>query len=605
MVRKITVQPVSMDMEERSMCLKFEENKEWFEAILSDDNNTVEYMLQNCEIKQKEKYLNGYFEFVKNNLPVKNCACELDKSENFTFSHCWLMAVAFGSGNVVETFIRYGYNVLTTDGNGRNAIHCLIYICFMRKDCENEMLETLKLIAKNVSSSIMNDLLLQEDQDGLRPLEYALHLGVSSVALQIFSFVSVYTAKKQYHGTSITWWIDITQYEKSGGRMYRSPLLLFVMYDRTNIDDKNFKDLFFSPLTQQWMVAKYKALRVFILLWFLSRFIFMLLCWVVDSTLLVMEEEYFYNLNETSINLTQGTCTQDKFGSFISRRVVYIFIFYLYTQCVVQLVYDTIEHYTLFFRPELRWMGRTPLGRKNSIVHIMFYRISQTLLYITIILFLTLRLLRLHLDYKLPPNFDAFASIWVTFWLTWSILQFVQLLPGVGHFVVALQRLLANLLSYITVFAFFTFVFAEMFFRIVNDNHIECVKQFDFHSGTYIYSTFLVLIHMFDFRTIETEHRVTLYLLPVTYVFMASIMFINFLIALFSSTVTWVNSHKDLILNVQRLSMLIILEHRLSYVNLVNRYFEKYLSRFFVEKNGKLYLLTTESDIEVHYDGYH
>ena len=602
MVRKITVQPVSMDTEETSMCLKVEENKEWLEAILSDDKNAVEYTLQNCEVKQKEKYLNGYFEFVKNNLPVKNCACELDKSEQFTFSHCWLMAVAFGSGSVVESFIHHGCNVLTTDGNGRNAIHCIIYMCFMRTDYENEMLKTLQLIARNVSSSIMSDLLLQEDRDGLRPLEYALHLGVSSVALQIFSFVSVHTAEKQYHGTSITWSIDITQYEISGGRMYRSPLLLFVMYDRTNIDDKNFKNLFFSSVTQQWMVAKYKALRVFILLWFLSRFIFMLLYWAVDATLLIMEEEYFHNLNGTSTNLTQGTCTQDKFSSFISRRVVYIFIIYLYIHCVVQLVYDTIEHYTLFFRAEHRWIGRTPRGRKNSIVHVLFYRISQTLLYITVIMGLTFRLLRLHLNYELPPNFDAFALILITFWLTWSMLQFVQLLPGVGHFVVALQRLLANLLSYITVFALFTFVFAEMFFRIVNINHTECAKQFDFHSGTYIYSTFLVLIHMFDFRTIETEDRVTLYLLHITYVFMASIMFINFLIALFSSTVTWVNSHKDLILNVQSLSMFIILEHRLSYVNLVNRYFKKYQSQFFVEENGKLYLRMTESDVEAHYD---
>ena len=603
MVTKTKVQPLSVHKDKTSMCLKVEQNKEWLDAILSDDKNTIELTLKNCEEEQKDKYLNGYFEFTKNNLPVKNCACELDKSGKFTFSHCWLMAVAFGSGGVAESFIRHGCNVLTIDDNGRNAIHCLIYICFMRRDCEKEMLKMLQLIVKNIPSSVMNDLLLQEDQDRLRPLEYALHLGVSSVVLQIFSFVSVHTTKKQYHGTSITWWIDITEYEKSGERMYRSPLLLFAMYDRANIDDKSFKDLFFSPVTQKWMVAKYKALRVFLLLWFLSRVLFMFSCWVVDSTLSIMEEEYFRNLNDTEINYTQGICAQDKFGSVISRRAVYyIFIMYLYVHCVVQLVYDTVEHYTLFFRAELRWMGRTPRGRKNSIVHVLFYRVSQTLLYFTVIISLTLRLLRLHLDYEIPPNFDAIVTILMTFWLTWSILQFVQLLPGVGHFMVALQRLLANLLSCTAVFTMFNVVFAELFFRIVNENHIECVKQFNFRSGTYLYSTFLILIHMFDFRTIETEDRLTLYILHIVYVFMASIMLINFLIALFSSTVTWVNGHKDLILNVQSLSMFIILEHRLSYINLVNRYFRKHLSRFFVEENGKLYLLMTQPDVEVFYD---
>ena len=602
MVTKIKVQPFSMRTDKTSMCLKAEQNKEWLEAILSDDKNTVEFTLKNCEEEQKDKYLNGYFEFVKNNLPVKNCACELDKSGTFTFSHCWLMAVAFGSGGVVKSFIHHGCNVLTTDDNGRNAIHCLIYICFMRRDCEKEMVKMLKLISKNVSPSLMNDLLLHEDQDGLRPLEYALHLGVSSIVLHLFSFVSVHTTKKQYHGTSITWWIDITEYEKSGERMYRSPLLLFAMYDRANIDDKSFKDLFFSLVTQKWMVAKYKSLRVFLLWWFLCRVFFTFSCWVADATLFIMEEEYFRNLNGTANNVTRGICSQDKFGPFISRKAVYVFIAYLYVYCVLQLVYDAVEHYTLFFRAELRWMGRTPRGNKNSIVHVLFYRLSQTLLYITVIICLTLRLSRLHLDYEISPNFDAFATILMTFWLTWSILQFVQLLPGVGHFIVALQRLLANLLSCIAVFAMFTLVFAGLFFQIINENHIECVKQFDFHSGTYIYSTFLILIHMFDFRTIETEDRLTLYILHIIYVFMASIMLINFLIALFSSTVTWVNGHKDLIVNVQRLSMFIILEHRLRYVNLVNRYFRKYLSRFFVEENGKLYLLMTQPDIEALYD---
>ena len=601
MVKQIKVRPLSMEMEEQSMCLKVEENKEWFEAILSDEKNTVELMLQNCQAEQKEKYLNGYFKFVKSNLPVKNCSCALDKSKKFIFSNCWLMAVAFGSGSVVESFIHHGCNVLTTDDNGRNAIHCLIYMCFMRRDCENEMLKMLRLITKNVSSSVMNDLLLQEDQDGLRPLEYGLHLGVSSVVLQIFMLVGVYTAKKQYHGTSVTWWIDITDYEKCGDRRYRSPLLLFALYDRANIDDRSFKDLFFSPVTQKWMVAKYKALRVFLLLWFLSRIFFMLLCWVTDATLLTMEEEYFRNLKETPINQTQRACMEDKFDSFVSKRAVYVFLMYLFIHCVVQLVYDTVEHYTFFFRADLRWMGYTPLGRKTSIVHIFFYRVSQTLLYITVIICFTFRLLRLHLDYELPPNFDAFAALLITFWLSWSILQFLQLLPGVGHFAVALQRLLANLLSCIVVFVFFTFVFADMFFRIVNENHGECVKEFDLRSGTYVYSTFLVLIHMFDFRTIEAQDRVTLYIIHIIYVFMASIMLINFLIALFSSTVTWVNGHKDLILNVQRLSMFSILEHRLSYINLTNRYFRKYQSRFFVEENGKLYLLTTQSDIEAHY----
>ena len=117
------------------------------------------------------------------------------------------MAVAFGATDVLTVFIRHGCDVLTVDSCGRNVIHCLIYSSFMRKDCSYEMSNMYKIIQQNVPVDSIKDLLKQEDNDGLRPLEYALH-------------------------TSLTWWIDITDYERNGDRRFRSPLLLFAMYDR-------------------------------------------------------------------------------------------------------------------------------------------------------------------------------------------------------------------------------------------------------------------------------------------------------------------------------------------------------------------------------------
>ena len=85
------------------------------------------------------------------------------------------------------------------------------------------MLNMFKVIQKNVPVASMRDLLMQEDSDGRRPLKYALHLGTSMIALQIFCTVGVHTANSEYHGTSITRWIDITDYEVNGNRRNRSP----------------------------------------------------------------------------------------------------------------------------------------------------------------------------------------------------------------------------------------------------------------------------------------------------------------------------------------------------------------------------------------------
>ena len=38
-------------------------------------------MLEECDQEQKDKYLNGYFEFTKNKLSVKSSKCDLDGGE--------------------------------------------------------------------------------------------------------------------------------------------------------------------------------------------------------------------------------------------------------------------------------------------------------------------------------------------------------------------------------------------------------------------------------------------------------------------------------------------------------------------------------------------
>ena len=74
MTRKIKVQPLVMAVSDAdlSLCLKAEKNQNWFDAIISNNITTIESILEQCDPEQKGKYLNGYFEFTKNKLPVKD-----------------------------------------------------------------------------------------------------------------------------------------------------------------------------------------------------------------------------------------------------------------------------------------------------------------------------------------------------------------------------------------------------------------------------------------------------------------------------------------------------------------------------------------------------
>ena len=140
---------------------------------------------------------------------------------------------------------------------------------------------------------------------------------------------------------------------------------------------KAFSSYFFNAVTHKWIIAKCKGLRVFLFLWFLSRVFFMIFCQMIDAELFLLEEDYFKNSTETPVNVTLESCTQGYFGHFNLRSGNNVLMALIFLHSLTQLVYDTVEYYHLFIRADLRWMGSTPRGRKNPIVHIYFYRISQ------------------------------------------------------------------------------------------------------------------------------------------------------------------------------------------------------------------------------------
>ena len=573
---KTKVQPMD-DADFQDLCLPAKENQEWLQAICTDDQKEVERILAQSTPEEKNRYLNGYFGFEDSPLPLTACPLECARPK-FTFSHAWHMAVAFGSRDVVRSFIQHGCQVLMVDSKGMNAIHCLIHMNFMREDLEEDMLETFKVIDEQVSESDMRELIHQEETEcGLRPVELALHLGVCQLADVLLGSEKGNGPVIKMHGTSCTFWIDVTDYETNTKRKYKSPFFLFAMFDRHRIDNKHFQELFFSDVTQHWLEAKSKMLRVFVFLWFVFRTLFVVAYYISDGALIHLEEQYIQQMANPIVNGTVNmteSCIGSTYGTYDMGKGNCIFIGFCYFHCILQLVYDRVENCFLFQDRRAKWLDWTPKGRKKSIVHIEFYREVQFALYIFVIANLTCRMYRLCTTYQISFLFDHITYTLITFALIWSLLQFTQFLPGIGHFTVVMQRLLGNLTAFSAVFLLFNFFFALMFWRVVNQGHVQCTDQFPVSSsGQTVYSTFLVLTHMLDFRHISVQDEFTVYFLHAAYVFLMSILMINFLIAMFSNTVHWVSNHRQVIVTVQRLVMLKIVEHRLTFIPLIGKYY--------------------------------
>ena len=582
------VQPFTNKEDHLELILCPKEHENWLQALINDDNQTIESILSKCSSEEKNNYLNGCFEISENEKVSVKSRCPIglkDRDTKESFSHSLHMAVAFGSHQAVKSLIKHECNVLITDTTGRNALHCLIYVSFMRVDIEDEMIEMFRTIKQNVSPVTLRDLLMQEDDCGCRPSEYAMHLGVFSFATEILRTNGIFLTNVEYSSCRETRWFDITDYEESRDRMTRSPVVLLALLDRNKLNDRHFKELFFSQAFQQWIHAKMKATRPFLFFWFVLRILFGMLYYAADSTLLFSEETHLMKsqqINASScLQLSDRKTTEISGFSHIVACIVY---------SILMIVCEISENYLWFFHKSHMWMFKTPVGPKRMVVQVTFYKVSQLICYISVACSLSVRLLRLKHGLQVSFTFDHVSYFIIGFCLNWSILQFAQALPAVGHFTVSLQRMLHSVLAFMLLFVSFATTFVFIFSLLVNQNKTSCVPEFSTTLESF-YSTWRALINMLQFRAFSVSDEVTLYLAHVIYVGVGSILMLNFVIATFSAAVSWVDSHRKVILTIQRLSMTIILESRIT--RTVDKLYRKYQSHYFVVRNKRIYVTQT------------
>ncbi len=336
------------------------------------------------------------------------------------------------------------------------------------------------------------------------------------------------------------------------------------------------------------MFRKFKAMIPYLLVWFLIRLLFTLMVYWADDILL-RKEEYMYSINiHSNSSLANSSCLYEHTTSFLGDNSMgYFCVYFCCVFSAFVLVFDIAEFYEIMISH--RELSKTPKGHKNCVVYFAFYRVNQMILHLSVLLNFTFRLLRLNFEFNINVILDDIFYTMIAMGIVWSCMEFIQLLPVVGHFTVALQRMLRDMYGFIVLWICLTISFSEIFFRIANKNEIVCLPQFT-NFGMSFYSTFRILVNMLDFRKVPANDS-TLLLLHIVYVFISSILFINFLIAKISGSFNWVNKHKYLILAIQRMCMLLIIDNRMSH--LCNNQYRKFQKRFFKVEGERMYIITT------------
>ena len=96
---------------------------------------------------------------------------------------------------------------------------------------------------------------------------------------------------------------------------------------------------------------------------------------------------------------------------------------------------------------------------------------------------------------------------------------------------------------------------------------------------------------MIDITQFNIHNAEILYLLHGAFTTIISILMLNFLIALFSNAVAEVSEDSDLIVTIQRLSVVLTVDRRFRWIGKLLGY-EKLLKRNFIMENGQVYIVT-------------
>ena len=582
---KLTVK-VGTEVDETVMVLDAEKYKGWWRALRNDDMNEVEKTLQTADNAEKDRLLNGTFHYQKRTR--SSCFLECLYPVNFQLKRPWCIAGVASAHAVMGLMLANNSDVQQKDLYGNNIVHSLIMAAYLEPSIEGDMDATYMYLKEVLGFDQLKMILDEGNDNGFKPLEYAAHLEVFVIMQSIFKTEGIYLFKEEETSSMYTMeWYIVTDYVKpdKNNRYWFSPLYPLMMLDKKKLTDETTNKLFASPVIQNWVQIKIWANIPILIVWCLIRILFVTSFMLMDHSGTVSEiigkaiERNVIYLADGTFNSTKvsQTNTTDMLGnqSFtskpkecialnvlsISSKTSLGFLIYLTTHCLIVIVLDVTEICTV---SEHSKHMKTPRGSKDPMVTHLFYRIIQFLQAVITLTYLLSKFLAPFRIIYFPPTVDNLMYISISMTLMWSFLFFLQLMPWIGHFIVAIVSMLMTLLKFLLIFCIFSVPFIGSFEHLMNAGKTEgnCPKEFS-NFGYSFYTVFTMMLNMIEFHDFYPSDPTSVFILHTVYVFMTAILLVNFLIALFSMTFLHISDHKQIVQTVQRLSVCALIEGRM------------------------------------------
>ncbi len=549
-------------------------------AVTEQNLGAVQHILERIPIDQKNKILNDvpkkkdwWWRYIHNNSSLEE-------------THPILFQSLFAGEEIFYCLRAHGADLLITDPHGWNIIHYLIAVSFKIPERSEDAVDIYKRLKQDISPDTLAYLLMQEDLEGLRPLEFSMHLGCLGMFEAIFDTEDVYLVKRERKGFYDILEYDISEYESLGcdNRRHKSPMLLLSSIDKSILSDEKAVQVLMNGPLRDWVYNKLHCNVPFILLWACLRVLLVLCFYVVISVNIPWKElidavvyvinhldefnrenrtEHLDNLTSmVNSSINNGSCNPiDWYGGLQYPSGIFSAFLYMLIYAISALLYDITEGLVSVFHNWRRW--KSALGkRKNLVASSTYYRVCQ-------IMFSTLSIIWILFYIFEPKNIITdIGLILVTFLSTWSILYFVQIVPFIGKFVNSIQEMLAVMLQFTIVYVIILIPFPHAFQVLLrSDSSCDSVKDFE-SLGMGSYSVFRIMLNMVDLTSYysdayNSDGVYVAYVLHIIFVFFVAILLVNFLIALMSSSVGNVVDSGEAIMMIQRISVVMLIEWRL------------------------------------------
>ena len=156
-------------MADSSSCmLNFQEYEFWYIAIESDDYKVICTELEEKDEEYRRQLLDGTFNF------------EFDEKQDDTrVSKVWHLVVSLCSTKTIKLFLSKGVNLHSKDGFENNIIHTMISMSEFHPELEDIFMEKYKCIMRNITADEIFELLMSENKEKMRPLEFATHVAAT------------------------------------------------------------------------------------------------------------------------------------------------------------------------------------------------------------------------------------------------------------------------------------------------------------------------------------------------------------------------------------------------------------------------------------------